>query len=681
MSVIETRVEAPVARTRWRSSDPQLLTVSELGALAVAGGITVIGTVGLAAADLGIFSGLSVAIGTLIVVAVLAFVMLRIGLPRIVLDRLGLVIAVVAACIAAFMFLPGFPYGAGDRDPGVYMEVGASIARTGHLGIISSPLADPSLPFQPTTPSALLTGLWIDPSHAGFIVPQFYHMWSALLGVGYLLHHFGGEANLTPAIGVVCVVLAVLIGQRLGGPIVAALTGVLLSTNMMQVWQAKYPSTEIFAQMLFLAALLSVMIAIQARSRGAALAGGIFIGAGFVARPDGILVVGLALGVLCLLWITRRFDARATAFLVGLVVVSIFATYQAYFWEGAYTNGTLPSAKEIFGALGAMVLVSLALRPLARPLLPRLDGWLVSSTVQRRVGMLLVGLYSLLFCFALARPLFETDTTLYSHRLIRTYDERSLYWLSWFFTWPGLVLALVGVAVLVLRKWTAHSWIVLFPVLALLPLYLWHALNSPYLMWWGRRFIPISVPSLILLISVALGAAWGLSKSPLGRTLKAGSVICALFLTGVFLSQSLPLRSHHEMSGAYQVVTDMAALSGTQKGVYLWEMGGSTSPPALFAGPLWLYGGDDSLNLPSNHALTKQWVSAYVDHYSDRPVFLVFPGDKVPDDIQAQLTDFTLKPVQRQLKTVPVWQTSAGSRPRSALAQPVDFTVYRVTRT
>ena len=125
----------------------------------------------------------------------------------------------------------------------------------------------------------------------------------------------------------------------------------------------------------------------------------------------------------------------------------------------------------------------------------------------------------------------------------------------------------------------------------------------------------------------------------------------------------------------------MAALSGDRKGVYLWETGGSTGPAALFAGPLWLYEGQDSLNLPGNHALTKQWVSAYVDHYSDRPVFLVFPGDTIPADIQSQLTDFTLKPVQRQLKTVPVWQTSAANRPRTALAQPVDFTVYRVTRT
>ena len=120
-----------------------------------------------------------------------------------------------------------------------------------------------------------------------------------------------------------------------------------------------------------------------------------------------------------------------------------------------------------------------------------------------------MGLYCLLFCGALVRPLVQTDTTPYNGRVIRTYDERSLYWLSWFFTWPGLLLALAGGAALVLRRWVAHAWIVLTPVLTLLPLYLWHLHNSPYLMWWGRRFVPIMVPSLILLISVALAAAWG----------------------------------------------------------------------------------------------------------------------------------------------------------------------------
>ena len=357
------------------------MTAAEVAGLAVAGGVAVVGIVGLAAADLGIFSLLSVAIGTLVVVALLALSMLRLGLPRIVLDRFGLIVVVVAAIVAAFMYLPGFPYGAGDRDPGVYMEVGANIARTGHLGIISHPLAD-GLPIQPTSPGALLTGLWIKDGHTGLIIPQFYHMWSSLLGVAYLLHHFGGEANLTPAIGVVCVALAVLIGRRLGGPIVAALTGVLLSTNMMQVWQAKYPSTEILAQMLFLAALLSVMIAIQTRSRGAALAGGIFIGDRFRRSPrrtpahrsgpgrSGRSMDHQAIRLHC-----------ATAFLVGLGVVSVFATYQAYFWEGTYTNGNLPSAKLIFGAFAAIFIVSLALRPLAAPVVGRIDRWLESRDV------------------------------------------------------------------------------------------------------------------------------------------------------------------------------------------------------------------------------------------------------------------------------------------------------------
>ena len=50
----------------------------------------------------------------------------------------------------------------------------------------------------------------------------------------------------------------------------------------------------------------------------------------------------------------------------------------------------------------------------------------------------------------------------------------------------------------------------LVPLLALLPLYVYHARNSPYLMWWGRRFVSTVIIGMVILI--AFGVAWLATK-------------------------------------------------------------------------------------------------------------------------------------------------------------------------
>ena len=62
------------------------------------------------------------------------------------------------------------------------------------------------------------------------------------------------------------------------------------------------------------------------------------------------------------------------------------------------------------------------------------------------------------------------------------------------------------------------------PLVALFPLYLWNPRNSPYLMWWGRRFVPVIVPSLVLMIALALALAWLTKPLWWGIVLRALSV-------------------------------------------------------------------------------------------------------------------------------------------------------------
>ncbi|MDQ6659113.1 MAG: glycosyltransferase family 39 protein, partial [Actinomycetota bacterium] len=624
------------------SEQARVVTVGELALILVAGGVAVLGTVGLAAAQIGIFGWPSLVAGVVVLGIALLLVVARLRIPHVVLDPVGLGVIIAVAVLACVMFLPGFHFGTGDRDPGVYMETGAAIARTGSLTIDPGVAGIPGLPVQSFGPGALWPGLWYSGDSTGMIVPQFYHLWSALLGTAYLVHGFGAESNLTPVLGVVAVLLAVLVARRVGGPVVAAFSGVLLSTMMMQVWQAKYPSSETIAELLFLASLLCVLIAVQTGTTSAAFLGGAFTGVGYLARADGILLIGIIVGCLAVLWVLGRWDRRAGWFVVGLLPFSIYGVYQGYVWAANYTNGNLPSGKLIFGALFVVVLMALSLRPLIPRVTRRINAWIDGVRTRRWLSRVVVFGSAAFFVWAVFRPALGPDYLNYNGRRIRSFDEESLHWLSWFFTWPGLLLVLAGIAALVLRQWRSTQWLLVLPVALLLPVYLWHARNSPYLMWWGRRFVPTLVPGMIIIMAVALGVVWTLRStwlSWLGRSLSAAAVVA---LTWTYLSQSVPLRSHDEMAGSYNVTANMAALSGVQQGVFLWDPTGPCcgQPTLMFGGPLLAYQGQISVELPSNVASIGKYTAAYVKQFAARPLFVVFRGATLSAAVRKQLASY-----------------------------------------
>jgi hypothetical protein len=683
-----------------RRFDPTTVTLGELLVLAAATVVAVVALVSLAAAHAGRHSLGTVAAGSAVVLAVLAALAVwtwrQAGPPRIVADVPGLLALAGTGVAALVMFLPGFHYVAGDKDPGGYVMHAYAIARTGSYQFTDQLMATPGLPVQLAGPAARFAGIWVHDQATGQIVPQFYHLWPALMATSFDLHGYGGLANTAPLVGVIAVLLAVAVARRLGGVVAAGLVGLLLVTNMMQVWQAKYPTAEILAQLLYLGALLGVVLAVQTRWRWPALLAGVLVGIGYLDRADALLLVLAAIGVLASLWVLRRFDARVGYFAAGLAVLLPYGMWQAYGPAGLYSRmTTVPARSKVLFLIGLCVVGALVLRPVLAPVARWLEPRWADRRLQRRVGAaLLLGAVGL-FALGLARPLFETDYTDYGPRLIRTYDEHNLYRLSWFFTWPGLLLLLAGLAVLLLRRWSAPGWLVLAPTVGLLAFYCWHALNSPYFMWVGRRFVPTAVPGMLLLSALALAWLWS-ARPPaelpprsrlsrlsglLGRPwLRLAGPAVAVGLTGFLvtaqLHESLPLRSHDEWGGSYGVVQAVAGLSGQQQGVYLWNPPTYCcgSPESLFASPLWLVADEQSMLLPGAAAKVPAFVQAYVRQFADRPVFLVYDHGTRPP----ALPGLTATPVAQIAGALPHWVESSISRPAAALQVRYDFTVYRV---
>jgi hypothetical protein len=598
--------------------------------------------------------------------------------PRLGTDRPTLAVLAVVGLVAAFLFLPGFSYGIG-KDPGAYVSHGIAIARTG-----SSSLQDPALVRVPAVetmredPQSRFPGIWVQDRDAGRSIVQFYHLWPALLASGFSAGGYTGLTNVTPVCGLLVVLLVVLAARRAFGLVAGALAGLLLAANMVEVWHARYPSSEIFTQLLIGGALLGLVVAVQTGWRPAAGAAGLLLGLVYLARADALLLLLLACGVGCALLVTGRFDARAGWFAAGLAITLPYGFLQAYVLARRYTLSNLvPDFPVVAAAILGAVAVAVVLRRVA----PELGRWaarqLEERRLQRRIGAAVVAAATLLLVVGFLRPwLFDPVYTVVNGRRARTYDEASLIRLSWFLTVPAFGLALGGLALVALRRWRAAAWALALPVLLLLPLYAYRAQVSTRLLWWTRRFVPVILPGLVVLAAAALAAGLTLAAGPdrRRRVVRAASALAVAALLAVFLGQSLPLRHHQEHGGSFETVQRIARAAGGRQGVFLWQQGsgGLNEISYLLGGPVWMQQGQVSALLPRQPS--PAYVQSFVRGFPGQPVFLVVPGTAAPGGYGG----LRLRAVDRITYVMPVWEETYVTRPSAARGVPLRFSVWQV---
>src|SRR4051794_2998514 len=243
------RTGVAMLRAMPRPTTTATLTTADLVAGVPVVVVAVVAVASLAWAHAHHHSLPAVLLTSAVVLAILAWALLRLGgTPRVVNDRAGLLAVLACGVLAGVMFLPGFSYGVADKDPGTYVAHAVEIARTGSYSFTDPALAHGDLPVVEETPGARFPAMWVRNEKTGLMVPQFYHLWASLLATMYDLAGFGGIPAPTPLLGIVAVMALAGLLRRVGGVVAAAFGGVLLATNMLEVWQAKYPTAEVVAQ-------------------------------------------------------------------------------------------------------------------------------------------------------------------------------------------------------------------------------------------------------------------------------------------------------------------------------------------------------------------------------------------------------------------------------------------------
>ncbi|MFH1084359.1 MAG: hypothetical protein V1772_01165, partial [Chloroflexota bacterium] len=367
------------------------------------------------------------------------------------------------------------------------------------------------------------------PVEVGFLpLPK---VWSAfvvwLFGTPY-------AAWAVPFLGVLAVMLMVALVRRLSGWRVAAPAALALAISFPQMWFARYPISEIHAQVVLLGALYLLALYRQAdthqdAARRLLLLGALCLGLFTVLRFEGLLYVlpvALVIVVSGAAGWPRLGDGRrwllALAGAVGLGLALSLAVARFYIFDQALGVATPRVTRYLLALLYAGALLGVAGWWLARR--HPAGALTVARLGAEWLPRLVAGLWLLWAAVALYLVLGRDRATTVPG------------WLSLYWSRPGLALSLVGI-VAALWPWSrrrpAPELLALLGVAAFFAcLFTAFPLVNDVQPWAMRRLVPAVMPAL----AYGLGLAWGVALDSLRRWTTSCPVARIVGIGGVALA-------------------------------------------------------------------------------------------------------------------------------------------------
>jgi hypothetical protein len=229
----------------------------------------------------------------------------------------------------------------------------------------------------------------------------------------------------------------------------------------------------------------------------------------------------------------------------------------------------------------------------------------------------------------------------------RSYDERTIIWLSWYIGWPALAVAAAGLVWMTastVRRRDPQLLVLLTTVGTVGALYLNRASITPNQVWAMRRFLPVVLPGLLV------AAVWAAARLVRRRPdlLWFGGLVAA----GVALSPALfwgPVAATGEQTGEYdEVMSACHAIHGDKVVIT-----GRLTSSGYYLPSTRVVCGAQTLYVPEPTATTLAQISK---NWGGKPVsLLTFYPDSTP------WTTAPTVPVHTGI--YPSWQNSLVSRP------------------
>ncbi|HWX23910.1 MAG TPA: glycosyltransferase family 39 protein, partial [Vicinamibacteria bacterium] len=509
----------------------------------------------------------------------------------------------------------------GGRDPGAYVAAMCVIGRTGGIiyrdpAILSIPEEDRELFFRnPHAPRdfswARFMGFPLERPETGRVVPEFFHLFPAF--GAYLFDAMGVKGALAtpPVFGVLGTLAAFFALRRILGAVPAFLGTLLLATNTVMVWFARYPVSETLSLFLIFTGLFALALF---EERGSPLLGalaGSAWGLGLLVRIDAVLLL-VPLGLYVLF--RRGGGRRLLSLILPFGFFCLHAAVHAAFWSRKYlldiaSRSYWRHSRIFWMGLGVLVLLALPLVDRgARAFALGLRGRAPRKALLAALSLLALYAYCLrpsLSAWAGAdgndpsralippRTFERTSDTERSadsdpmhrvraradskallahlsplpHLLVRlgfrrlaAHDAQAFYRLGWFVGPLALLLGVLGL-LLVIHEWRGGFTFLLLTTLTFSLFYLYKIRVYNDYFFALRRFVPVTLPALFACCGYLL-----FRMASLGGWRKVASALLALVLLGTNLRGLArgpsPLYRFVDWKGSVGFVRDLAGHFG-----------------------------------------------------------------------------------------------------------------------
>jgi hypothetical protein len=377
--------------------------------------------------------------------------------------------------IAGILFFQPYEYMDGGWDPGNYINTGVHIARTGEITYHDNYLKDTAGFVNSDGTGLKYPGLYIKDLDKGLVVPQFFHLFPVWIALFYKLFGLNSVFYVNPFFAILSLVLLFLIVQNIMGRRYAFLAAMLLCFNVVEIWNARFPTSEILGQFFLLAGFYFWMHYIKEDNVFFAFWSGFSFGEFLLTGVTSVLIIPLVFFYLLL-----RLKKRDLWFIVPFLLLIVHLVVQLFVYSPMYFKSVIMffSRREIFIALFVFWLVLGAVLFLRKVSFEWAKPYL-------SFGVLILFLFGYF-----VRP-----------RLFDSSEALNLVELGHWLSFIGVFAAVLGLVFLI---WKERSEALLFFAITALIFAVFYIfdkrMNSRY-PFSLRRYVPIVIPACCVFIS------------------------------------------------------------------------------------------------------------------------------------------------------------------------------------
>ena len=470
--------------------------------------------------------------------------------------------------LGLFTFGRTAEYITSQRDPGEHANIAVRLAQEPGLRFSDPDFQDFDEDRQKLfLPVLLEDALYLEAvpgfslldAETGEMLPQYLHLFPLWLSLAFKIWRFDGLFGFNVLLGLLSLLLVVALAIEVFRSKTAGLVAsTLLCLNLGQIWLVRSPFSETLAQVLLLAGVWMLTLAVSRRRVGLGFLSGLVFGLSLMVRIDSVLAilavvlflvlvrlgparwVGLPVLFLVLVrlgparWVGLPVRPVAAGLTIGLAYslahIALFA--YPYVLAILFNQGMLSFLDRQWGWLLALALLATAVawssKRRMRLMIVWRGGWFPKSkwlgdpaTRRRIVFVCLSGLVTVAFAYGyFLRPMMASGANLLPlsapHQgAIPYYDELNLVRLGWYLSPLGLCLAYLG-AILALRQVVLKGQIRPLPLLLLLGVFLlfygYKSRAFPDNYWVIRRYAEVTIPALLILAGLAMQRLYRLAS-------------------------------------------------------------------------------------------------------------------------------------------------------------------------